>query len=209
MILKIRTRRDSDRNASVAFNNEIWGILPAKILLSLYSVPCEYEISDDEASVLKNQLFEAARTKLLDYLAKQERSEKQAKDYLQRYLFHSSIIEDAISSAKEYKYIDNERYADILIRSLTERNKSRTYIINKLYEQNIPAHIYEPLLEEYTNPEELKLYLGEQINILTLRYKDIEPVLRKQKIVSSLYRKGFDLDLINHVYRIHTDACKF
>ncbi len=201
MILQIRKTTEKAFLASISLDDTVWGTLPARVLLTLYPVPCRLQIEDEQAEELKASLLSAAQNRLLDYLAKFEHSEFQARIYLQKYRFHSSLIEQAIAEAKERKYLDDDRFAEIYVRSLAERNKSRNYIVGKLHEQRIPPPIYQPYLDEYLVREDQVLYLKEQIDRLRLRYADKSPREQREKIIGSLYRKGYDLEQINEAMR--------
>lgn len=200
MNLRIQKKADRDTRVNISLDNICWGTLPAKVLQSFYPIPFEDEISEIAAEEIKAMILESARTQVLDYLAKFERSEYQTRQYLQKYHYHKSIIQELINDARERSYLDDVRYSELLVRSLCDRQKSKNYIINKLYEQHIPAHIYEAQLAEYLNKDDLKQSVKTEISKLLLRYQKLSPRESKEKIFASLYRKGFDLDLIRSVY---------
>ena len=196
MLLKIWTDRPQDRKAKISIDNTLWGTLSNGVLLSLYPIPTEREIDSAEWEQLKSVLSDRAKYLLLEYLAKQERSTWQARQYLRRHGFHSQIIGACIQSATASGFLDDSRFAEIMARSLAERHKSRVYAVNKFYEYKIPPETYEPFLEEYFRPQDQKEGLLPQVQKLQLRYQDLAPRVARDKIVASLYRKGYDLELI-------------
>jgi SOS response regulatory protein OraA/RecX len=50
------------------------------------------------------------------------------------------------------KYIDDERFAQLLIYSLIERGKSKSHIIQKLKENELPASVWETILASSFDP---------------------------------------------------------
>ncbi|MDZ4121352.1 MAG: RecX family transcriptional regulator [Candidatus Cloacimonadaceae bacterium] len=194
MILKLQKKSEKDYKIWIYLDSELWGILPARILHSRFQIPCEIEISDDSASEITSLLTESARQRILEYLAKFERSTHQCRDILQRHRYHHRIISSVIDEVTSLGYLDDTRFTEILVRSLADRGKSRRYIINKLYLQSIPSAIYDPFLAEFLNPTDLKENLKSEVSRLKSRYRDLPTHKQREKIVSSLYRKGFELD---------------
>ncbi len=196
MLLKIWTDRPQDRKAKLSIDNTLWGTLPCGVLLSLYPVPSEQEIDHAGFDRLRLLLSERAYSLLLDYLAKQERSTWQCRQNLRKHSFHPSIIEECIKTATTAHYLDDTRFAELLARSLAERKKSRVYAVNKFYEHKIPPETYEPFLDEYFRPQEQKEWLLPQVQKLQSRYQALPPYEARNKIIASLYRKGYELELI-------------
>ncbi len=201
MILQIQKTSEKAYLATISLDQIVWGTLPARVLLSLYPVPCTMQIDFAQAEELQANLLQAAQNRLLDYLAKFEHSEYQARLFLQKYRFHRSIIDSVIAEARERKYLDDSRFAEIFVRSLAERNKSRNFIIGKLYEQHIQPEIYQPFLDEYLLRDEQNDYLKREIARLMQRHSDKSPREQREKIIASLYRKGYDLDQIKEALR--------
>lgn len=194
--LRITKKSEYDQKLIISLDNEIWGILPARILLSLYPETQEAEIRDMEAEALKALIREYAANALLDYLAKQEHSEKQALEFLARRKIHPSITEPIIAQALKQKYIDDSRFTELLIRSLASRNKSKRHTLGKLREHSIPETIYQPFIEEYYSPEEELALLKTELGKLQVRYSKLPDYQARDKIIAALYRKGFPLDQI-------------
>jgi len=174
----------------------VWGVLSLRTLHHLFPFAAETEISDEAAQELITKLENAAWHQLTDYLAKAEHSEYQCRSLLKRKAYHPQIVEKCVFLAKEKGYLDDKRFAEILIRSLYERGKSRRAILMKLREQHISPQISESLVESLHDPENSISLLSEQINKLRFRYRDEQPYKQKAKIFASLYRKGFSLDEI-------------
>lgn len=186
-------------SAFVSLDGLCWGVLPLSTLRHLFPFG-ETELSEAETEELKELLRRRAWQLLLDYLARQEHSKLECNNYLKRHQFHPSIIESCIRQATEKNFLNDNRFAGLYIQSLFERGKSRRQIIVKLKEKGITEAIYEELLEELADPAAQRELLKEQIEALKYRHRELAPPKRREKVFSSLYRKGFSLDEISEVY---------
>jgi len=194
MILTIQKKIEKDRNSQVTLDHVCWGVLPDRALLPLYPVPCETEITETAAEELINVIIAYAREQLYKYLAASEHSSSQCRTYLSRKKLHTSVIDLLIGEFRDKKYIDDSRYVRLLITSLIDRGKSRNHIIGKLREQHLPPDLWEAALQELFDPEANANTLQDMVLKLRLRHADLPTAKQKEKVVSSLYRKGFDLD---------------
>ena len=116
-----------------------------------------------------------------EYQAKAEHSEQQCREYLTRKEFHPSLIHKAITIAKDKKYIDDARFAEILIRSLLDRGKSKRYIIQKLFTHRIPESLYLPLLSDAIDPEYSRNALREMIENYAINTGNCRPSNRRRR----------------------------
>jgi len=194
MKLKYWTKNDKSRAAYVSLDNEIWGVLDIRTLRSMYPFACELDLDEAQEQEIMKLLESRVWWLLGEYQAKAEHSEQQCREYLTRKEFHGSLIEKAITIAKDKKYIDDARFAEILIRSLLDRGKSKRYIIQKLFTHRIPESLYLPLLSDAIDPEYSRNALREMIEKLRHQYRELPPFKQKEKVFASLYRKGFDLE---------------
>lgn len=132
-----------------------------------------------------------SRKKAMYLLQKQDRTEFQLRDKLKQNGFGEADIEDAINYVKDFHYLDDERFAQNYIRYGSE-NKSRQKLKLALLQKGVSSDIIDIALEEEYNGNEL-----EQIRYL-LSKKSFSPENttpeERQKIISSLYRKGFRID---------------
>ncbi|HOV16329.1 MAG TPA: RecX family transcriptional regulator [Candidatus Cloacimonadota bacterium] len=195
MNLSIWKKNNSDRVCLIKIGDSIWGSLPEKRLLTLFqSGVGSFEITEEQAQVIKDYLFQAAWDKLLDWLARQEHSSLESEEYLKRQSFHPSIIERCLAEAKEKKFIDDERYCRLLIESLKERGKSPHQIQGKLIEKHLPSSLWEPILAEIYSPEEELNNLRAQAEKAYLQYRHLDKRACYEHCLAALYRKGFDLE---------------
>ncbi|MCB5267045.1 MAG: RecX family transcriptional regulator [Candidatus Cloacimonetes bacterium] len=194
MKLRYWTKNDKSRAAYVSLDNEIWGVLDIRTLRSMYPFANELELDSDQLNELLKLLENRIWWLLSEYQAKSEHSEYQCREYLKRKEFHPSLIDRAITIAKDKKYIDDTRFSEILIRSLIDRAKSKRFIVQKLYSHKIPQHIYAPLLDAAIDVDESQEMLLQMVDKLRIQYRELPQFKQKEKVFASLYRKGFDLD---------------
>ncbi len=195
MILSLWKKSDKDRNCLIKIDNSVWGSMGEKALRTLFHYHIgSQDISESEAKTLQDELLRTAWNKLLDWLAKQERSTSESRDYLKKHHFHPSIIEQCISEALKKGFIDDERYCRLLVESLVERQKSPMQIKSKLIEKHLPSGLWEPILSELYIPAEQKSILQTQAEKAYLRYCNLDKKECYEKCLTALYRKGFDLD---------------
>lgn len=112
------------------------------------------------------------------------------------------ITEAVITKLKTINAINDERFAESLVRSeATYRHASNRRIAAKLYQKGIHKDLIDlaiPAAPDTPPEEERALHLSERF---WQKHGDIEPIERKQKLFAHLARKGFSLSTIQKVYR--------
>jgi SOS response regulatory protein OraA/RecX len=195
MNLAIWKKTSKDRNCLLKIDNSVWGTMSEKTLRTLFHYHVgNFAISESEAVFLKDELLRTAWNSLVNWLARQERSTFESREYLAKKLFHASIVDRCLQEAISKNFIDDERYCRLLIESLIRRSKSAQQIKTKLLEKRLSAVMWEPILAELYIPAEEKDVLREQAEKTYLRFRHLEPKACYEKCLASLFRKGFDLD---------------
>lgn len=191
--MKLRTTAKNRYSARVELDGICRGTLPKRVLLPLFPDNFEGEISEAEARELTDTLKKQAFTTLADYLAKAEHSEFQCRNLLLRKEFEPRIVEETLQRCRELNYLDDARFAEVLIRSYINRKASRRAIIAKLREQRVSTELWSGLLEELYPRQQA----AENISELLAKYCATHPGLPRQKLKERafgyLFRKGFDL----------------
>ena len=204
MFLKITKKAEHDKNSLIIMDNEIRGILPDRILLTYFPLPFAGEIDGEQGKELLSLIEKNARQQLGKYVSAQEHSSVQCRQFLARKKYSAELIDTLLKEFQTKKYIDDQRFVQILIASLVERKKSKRAIILKLKETHLPTELWEGKLKEIYNSEEEKENLKEQFDKLLFRYRDLPLNKQKEKVFASLYRKGFNLDDIHTVVQENT-----
>jgi SOS response regulatory protein OraA/RecX len=195
MILTIWKKSERDRSCLLKIDESVWGSLSEKVLRTLFHYHTgSFEITESEAQAIQDELTKTAWNRLLDWLARQERSTLESRDYLKKSRFYPSIIDQCITEAVKKKFINDERYCRLLVESLLARQKSPFQIKSKLIEKRLPSSLWEPILAELYKPEDRKAVLLEQAQKAYFRYRELDKKVCYEKCLTALYRKGFDLD---------------
>ncbi len=195
MKLTIWKKTEKDRDCLLKIDDSVWGALPEKALRTLFQFRTgSFDITEAQAGVLQDELTRVAWNRLLDWLARQERSTLESREYLKNRQFHSSIIGVCIDKAVSQNYINDKRYCRLLIESLLARRLSRFRIRGKLLEKRLPAPLWEQILDEIVPPAEEKSSLLAQAEKAYHRFRHLDKKACYEKCLAALYRKGFDLE---------------
>lgn len=176
-----------------------------ELAFQLYSKDLKYhnivlgeELSyDTYNSILKEVLLPRSKKKALNILQYMDRSEFELRKKLKDAFFPKEIIDITIDFVLGHDFLNDERYASNYIKYRKE-NKSWMFLKNKLQIKGIDDYILDKLyMQEYLESEQdpeliaiKKEVTKKAKNIDNLDYKE------KNKIISSLYRKGFALEKI-------------
>ena len=151
------------------------------------------EISDTVyQDIYQNTVLRRAKQKAMAILKFMDRTEEELKFKLKQADYSESVISDALSYIKSFHYIDDERYALNYIR-FKKDTKSKRQIYAELKQKGIEkGYIDQAFSEEYESED----YAVQKA--IAKKTKDVEAmtVEEKAKLTASLYRKGFQLDLI-------------
>lgn len=198
----VRTTKKS-KTISIVFIDEIpWGILGNRILLrllvSIDSEDSETKISEVQKGRLLEELEKLAWDRFLNFLTFRERSLWECEKYLQNLPLHFTIAEKLILLATDYNYISDERFTEIMVRSMCEYGKSKREIIGKLKQKRIDDFLINKYLEEYYIPQEQTI-LAENAKKALARYSQLSQKEQIEKVKNYLFRKGFSYSEIMDV----------
>ena len=137
-----------------------------------------------------------SRKKAMFLLQKQDRTEVQLRDKLKQSGFADIDIDDGIQYVKDFHYLDDERFAQNYIR-YGSQNKSRQKLKIALMQKGISAEVIErALMDEYCGDEAIQIRTFLERKGFCLETTSPE---ERQKMIASLYRKGFRIDDIKRV----------
>ncbi|MDP8210620.1 MAG: RecX family transcriptional regulator [Candidatus Stygibacter australis] len=205
ILLKIKQK--NNRVFVIEFDDQIRGILTSKALRNLgLDNKIELEIDQDLADKINQEIISIVWNKFLNWLAFQERSIAQSRQYLLHLPFAADIVEVLIDKASKYNYLNDERFTRLLIESLIDRKKSLAEIKSKLYEKQIPSHLINTLLYEIYDQESQNKVLENLVEQLYFRWKLPDQKKRERKVCEYLAKRGFDYhEAKNIFYRIKDD----
>ncbi len=146
-------------------------------------------------------IFFRAKQKALSLLKFMDRTKQQLHRKLRDAGYPEDIVERAIAYVDSFGYLSDERYASIYIRERKHR-KSKLALKAELSHKGVPKETIEQVFEmEYQeeaedDPEVIaikKAIAKKNSNPGSLSWDE------KQKLISSLYHRGFEIDKINQV----------
>lgn len=161
------------------------------------------DISEEEWQELTEKLYyKKAVDKCYDLLSRRDHSIKELKTKLLRTVDENSA-DKAIEKMIEYGYLDDEKYANNLVKYLIEVKKmSKNHIKQEMYKKGVPSDIIISTLEniEIDNVSSI-------VELLLTKYRmKLNVEEDNKKLIASLMRKGFSYsDIKTALYRIEND----
>lgn len=161
--------------------------------LRLYHLKEYSEITDTVyRDIYQNTVLRRAKQKAMAILKFMDRTEQELVFKLKQADYSDTVISDTLAYIKDFHYIDDERYALNYIR-FKKDNKSKRQIYAELIQKGIEkGYIDQAFSEEYESED----YAVQKA--IAKKTKDVDAMTEeeKTKLTASLYRKGFQLDLI-------------
>ncbi len=147
--------------------------------------------------ILEETIYHKVLDKALYILKFADRSETELRKKLIQSEFPAALIDRVISYVKEYGYLNDKRFAAAFIRGRMNK-KSKLMIKNELLQKGISGDILEEAFYEIYTEEEADVELTAIKKAIAKKTADPEALTyeEKQKLIASLYRKGFDLGKI-------------
>ena len=199
----LRTTRKT-KTISVVFIDEVgWGILANKVLQRLgISIENETNLPESQSERLLEELNNYAWNRFLKFLTYRERSLWECQQYLKELPLHKNIADKLIALANKYNYISDDRFAEILVRSMCEYGKSKRQIICKLKEKRIADNLMEKYIQEYYLDQEQSI-LAQNTQKALARYSRLPQKAQIEKVKTYLYQKGFSYsDIMNTLIKL-------
>ena len=147
--------------------------------------------------IFEEYLFARAKKKALAILDKTMSSKEQIRTKLRRNEFSDDVINKVIELLEEYNLLNDYEYARAYIASY-QNKKSMRELKFELQKRGIDRDIIEELV---SNIDSSEMEIA-NIEKIVRKYRDSEgniPIEKRQKIMASLYRKGYDK---NNIIRV-------
>jgi regulatory protein len=148
--------------------------------------------------IMEDTVLRRVKQKALAILKFMDRSEQELRKKLSDAGYSEKVVDQAIVYVKEYKYLDDDRFAMSYVRS-RKNSKSKLAIKTELIQKGISKETIDAVfMEEYENNEQEDAELSAIQKAIAKKTKTPESLSyeEKQKLIASLYRKGFDLSKI-------------
>ncbi len=191
--MKLKTIKRTKTTSIVLVNDEYWGILTDKILQFYCNGQLEhFELSDEEAIKLLEEIKKQSWNKLLDYLAYRERSLGECNEFLSKKIFLKQELQPALlEKATSLNFINDTRFTEILTEDLIRNSKSIVEIRNKLYQKKIDQEIISKILQKKFDSKTTAEILEANFKKAKRRFSKLKKNERNKKILNYLTRKGF------------------
>ncbi len=140
-----------------------------------------------------------AYDRALTYLSYRSRSRKELADYLAKKEYSKRVIEAVIEKLVDYKFIDDQGFAQRWVRDRTSgKPVGKRYIENELRNKGIDQELIDQALADIDQESEYNraLVLGQKY---FNRHKDLEKQALRGKIGQALMRRGFDWETTSRV----------
>lgn len=161
------------------------------------------ENSEIDENTLKTAIFESevksAFEKAIDYISSRIHTKKELFDKLFKKGFEKKVIDSAIFKLEEYNYVNDELFAKTFVQE--NYKYSKKMLENKLKQKGVSNEIISNVLELNTDEKEEELCEKQLKKLLKSKNKNDFSKEELQKIYMSLFRKGFEFDLIKKVCR--------
>ena len=159
------------------------------------------EISENTlGKINEKEKYVAVREQTWRFLSRREHSEKELRDKLLVKGHAAGIIDRIISNLKEKDYINNERFARLLVVDEINLKKNgplliRTKLLKKGLETDLVNHLLNEYYDEGLQQKNCK-YLAEK-KFKSLKGSDINQ--QKSRLGNYLAQKGFTWDISTNV----------
>ena len=135
----------------------------------------------------------------LTYLSSRARSVQEVRDHLLRSEFPPLDVEGAIEGLTRLKLLDDDDYARRWIESrLRDKRPAGTRKFSRdLHRKGIESERIEILLEEYKEQLESDAVVADLLRRQCWRYRGVDEVKAKRRMLGYLSRRGYDRELAN------------
>lgn len=166
--------------------------------LRKYNIEAGAVLEENVYDGICSLLMRRVRERILYLITDYDRSEQNIRQKISMAGYRGSFVDDAIDSLKEYGYIDDLRFARYYAESMRDtKGRSAFAISRSLYEKGISRDVIDTVMGELDIDEDaqiLKALSSKGYNEENIRQIDDK---ERQKLISSLMRKGFSYDLIS------------
>jgi regulatory protein len=192
----LKLKKLNSRNYLILIDDVPQGVMTARGLGELNLSACLYgcpEVSLEEHQIdlIRAEISNYAWKRLLDWLALQERSLKESRQFLDKLFLSEELAEPLLLKAQKCNYINDERFAELYIESLSNSGKSLLEIKNKLFLKLDDLDSIEVWLNKYYYQQQQKDSLIMNLKKLLSRWQYLEAKQQRLKILNYLTRRGF------------------
>ncbi len=191
--MKLKTIKRTKTTSIVLVDDKYWGILPDKILHFYNKGQLDhFDLNDEEAAKLLEEIKKQSWNKLLDFIAYRERSFDECREFLSKKIFLKKELQSVLlRKAVSLNFINDIRFAEMLTDDLIRSSKSIVEIKNKLYQKKINEDIISSVLQKKFDSQTAADILEANFKKAKTRFSNLTKNKRNEKILNYLTRKGF------------------
>jgi regulatory protein len=149
----------------------------------------------------RERVFEKALT----FLERQDRTEAEIRERLERAEFDSDAIEDAIAKLIALGYVNDADYAERYLAALIAKGRGRLRIREEMRRKGLPNALVENTIEDgYGRDAELANAMAvaeKTITEIPCEKWENEPMKAQQKISRRLLGRGFSYEIVGEAMR--------
>ncbi len=190
-----KTTKNKSQMYEIFVDGESLGLYHIETIIK-HSIKVGMEV---DVAVLDNALKESttlvAMEKVLNYISKSMKTQKDIEKYLKGKGYGDDIIESVIAKLREYNYINDEIYAKYFIASKSKKEGNKKIKFD-LKNKGLDEKVIAEMLSE--NAEDLDVIKNLADKYLKNKVKDFKT---KTKLFAFLASKGFEYENINSVLR--------
>ncbi len=149
--------------------------------------------------IIEDMLPLRAKKRAMHLLKNRSYTTHQLKEKLERSLYPSKAVEDAVAYAASFGYLDDWQYAIDYIEYNKER-KSRNRIISDLLKKGISREMSEQAWGEVAGEDSKELENNQILRLLQKKdfSAEMADIKEKERMMAFLYRKGFSIQNIRN-----------
>lgn len=148
--------------------------------------------------IMDNIILRKAKLKALSLLKFMDRTEAELCNKLTEAEFTQDIIDKTITYISSFGYLNDERLASAYVRT-RKNSKSKLLIKTELMQKGVDSNIIDSVFEEeydIDDQEDAEIIAIKKAIAKKTKNPDQLEYEEKQKLIASLYRKGFDISKI-------------
>lgn len=153
-------------------------------------------------NLLWKVLFPRAKEKVVAALRVKDRCEQELRRKLKEQGFPPEVIQETVNYVSYYGYLNDERYATAYIKGRMNK-KSKQMLLMELQQKGVEQDLIQIVLHQvYAEAEQEEAHEDPELTAIrkAINKKTKNPeeltASEKQKLMASLYRKGFELSKI-------------
>lgn len=204
VITKIESQRNKSR-VNIFVDDSFFCGLNKETAVIFGLKPGKNVEEDELKKVITESEVKSAFEKSLDYLSRRMNSKKELSEKLAKKGYSAEVVEKAIGKLEDYHYVDDELFAKQFADSYQKLSKKM--LKEKLALKGISSDIVLAIISDRTDENEFELCLLQVKKYL--KTKTISNYNDYQKMQASLFRKGFDYDLVKRVCEELVDKSEF